>query len=256
MEQEESPRNDAARMLAETADAAAAPPIRVLPADSRPLLLGAMVQLIELQSPQLRLVGQASSYARALYLAEVQQPDVVLLSLCQDPLDALETVSALKRLCRGKVLVIKSRHDQLPISRLLHMGAARVVIAEDSADVIVQAIFQVHQLDGADQKPWSIRVSARSERASGSLNEGSLAGLTNLTSRERALIKAMVANPGAKYPAIGAQLGITEHTVHNYLGSIYQKLNLANRTDLLVYAVKHGLAGGDDEDPLRERLVN
>jgi len=258
MQRDELPWVDTetARILAETAGAAAASPIRVLPADSRPVPLRGLVQLIERQRPQMELVGQAASYAHALYLAESHQPDVVLLSLCQDPLDALEAVSALKRLCRGKVLLLKSKNDLLPMSRLLRMGAAGVAI-EEAGDAIVKAIHQVHQLPGPDQKHWFSRILTAGVRASGPVHRGSADALSRLTSRERELIKVMVANPGAKYFAIGAQLGISEHTVHNHLTNIYQKLNLVTRSDLLVYAVRNGLDAGDGIEPFRgSRPVN
>ena len=260
MEQEEPSSIDPAPLPGDTAGPSAAlnaSPIRVLAADSRPLLLGALAELIERQRPHMELVAQAASYARALYLAERHRPDVVLLSLFEDRLDALETVSALNRLRGGKVLVLKSKHDSLPASRLLRLGAAGVVIAEEPPDAIIKAVRQVHLQQDPGKRQWISRLLPLAAHASGPGNEGRADGMATLTIRERALIKVMVANPGAKYPAICAQLGITEHTVHNYLTSIYQKLSLTNRTDLLVYAVRHGLAGGDDEDDtLGGRLVN
>ncbi|MCY1424472.1 Bacterial regulatory protein, luxR family [compost metagenome] len=57
---------------------------------------------------------------------------------------------------------------------------------------------------------------------------------------------AIVGDPTAKYICIAGRLGISEHTVHNHLSSIYQKLNLTNRIDLLMYAVKHGLTSGEE----------
>ena len=78
-------------------------------------------------------------------------------------------------------------------------------------------------------------------------------GVSRLTGRERELIRAIMDNPGAKYLVIGAQLGISEHTVHNHLSNIYQKLNLINRIDLLMYALKHGLT--NDEKPLDSTWV-
>ncbi|MNJ82485.1 Bacterial regulatory protein, luxR family [compost metagenome] len=47
--------------------------------------------------------------------------------------------------------------------------------------------------------------------------------------------------------SIAGRLGISEHTVHNHLSNIYQKLNLINRIDLLMYALKHGL--NNNEEP-------
>jgi len=213
--------------------------IRVLAVDSRPLVLGALGTLIESQRPHMSLVGPADSYGRALYLAERLQPDVVLLGICADALGPLDAVSLLSRRARSRVLVWKGMHDPVPVARLLRMGASGVVIAEDPTDTIVRAIFEVHVVpthpsaQGATAPAW---------------RRGESNALWRLTERERELIRAMVAQPSAKYLAIGARLGISEHTVHNHLTSIYHKLNVVNRTDMLLYAVRHGLVL-DDPSP-------
>jgi two-component system, NarL family, response regulator LiaR len=221
------------------AAACAGETIRVVLADSRPLVLGALAELIDRQRPRMEAIGSASSYSRALYLAEREQPDVILLSVFQDTLDALGTVASVLRVCSARVLVLKGMHDPVPVARLLRVGAAGVVIAEEPAESIVNAVAQVHELRDGQPLPtahWAVpmgtgRPSLRTPAE----------GVSRLTGRERELIRAIVDNPGAKYLVIGAQLGISEHTVHNHLSSIYHKLNLVNRTDLLFYAVRNGL---------------
>jgi two-component system, NarL family, response regulator LiaR len=220
--------------------------IRVLVADSRPLVLGALAHLIEQERPRMHLVGQAGSYTRALYLAERLQPDVVILSVFSDTLDPLVTVSSLVRMSRARVLLLKGMHDPVPVARLLSMGAAGVVIAEDPTEEIVRAVMQVHQAPRNVRGPAPVNGNGGAKPTRSPLD-----AVSRLTERERELIRVIVAKPSAKYLAIGAQMGISEHTVHNHLTSIYQKLNVVNRTDMLLYAVRHGLV---DEGPPRESL--
>ena len=213
---------------------------RVLLVDSRPILLNGLALLLEQHRPRLQLAGQASSYARALELARQLRPDVILLSIFRDAIGLPEALASLQRYAR--VVVLKGMHEQLPASVALGMGAAGVVIAEQPAEAIVQALLQASgaRLNGAG---W-IHASPGLELAKDSRLETSGPRLERLTARERELIRALLANPGAKYLVIAAQLGISEHTVHNHLSSIYQKLDVVNRNDLLVYAVRNGL--GDD----------
>ena len=220
--------------------------VRVLVADSRPLVLGALAQLIESEAPRMRLVGQAGSYTRALYLAERLQPDVVLLSVFSDTLDPLVTVSSLVRMSRARVLLMKGMHDPVPVARLLGMGAAGVLIAENPTDEIVRAILQVHQVQRTPAAAAHVNGNGGSRPSRSHAD-----AVSRLTERERELIRVIVAKPSAKYLAIGAQMGISEHTVHNHLTSIYQKLNVVNRTDMLLYAVRHGLV---DEPPPRDAM--
>jgi hypothetical protein len=79
-------------------------------------VLGALAELIDRQRPRMEAIGSAGSYARALDLAEREQPDVILLSVFQDTLDALGTVAALLRVCSAKVLVLKGMHDPVPVA--------------------------------------------------------------------------------------------------------------------------------------------
>jgi two-component system, NarL family, response regulator LiaR len=233
------PRTDRGKRASLPPPVAATATIRVLLVDSRPLVLGALAELIDGRRPEMEAIGTASSYARAVYLAERDQPDVILLSVFQDTLDALGTVAAMLRVCNARVLVLKGMHDPVPVARLLRVGAAGFVSAEEPAESIANAVVQVH--DTRDEPVpaaahWAIPV-APAARSLRTLSEG----VSRLTRRERELIRAIVDNPGAKYLVIGGQLGISEHTVHNHLSSIYHKLNLVNRTDLLFYAVWHGL---------------
>ena len=63
---------------------------------------------------------EAISHAGSLRapLAERDQPDLILLSVFQDTLDALGTVAAVLRICTAKVLVLKGMHEPVPVARL------------------------------------------------------------------------------------------------------------------------------------------
>jgi len=62
-----------------------------------------------------------------------------------------------------------------------------------------------------------------------------------LTCKERKIIHTVVDGNGASNKALAERLFITEHTLRNHLTSIYQKLEVSNRLELYVYAVKHQL---------------
>jgi len=219
------------------------PPItRVLLVDSRPILLDALTMLLEQYQPRLQVVGEARSYARALELTRQLRPDVILLSVFRDSIDVHDALAALIR--HGCVVVLKGMHEDLPAAAALELGATAVVIAEQPAEAIVDAVLQASG-PRPNGGPW---IHARPGGGAPGAPQRRTAGdrLARLTARERELIRVLVANPGAKYLVIAAQMGISEHTVHNHLSSIYQKLQVVNRNDLLVYAVRNGLG----EEPL------
>lgn len=226
-------------------------PIQVLLTDSRPVVLKGLDDLINANKPVMEVAGQATDYATAIYLAEQLRPDVVVFSFFPDALDPLEVVAALVRVAKMKVLLLKGMHEAAPVARAIGMGARGIVLAEDPTESIVEAIIKVNAVDGPPDKAWLGGLSRLAPRryAPRPQDNPERLKLARLTMRERELIRTIVANPPAKYIVIGAKLGISEHTVHNHLSSIYHKLDLINRTDLLVYAVKHQIAGDEDSVP-------
>jgi NarL family two-component system response regulator LiaR len=215
--------------------------IRVMLIDSRTDILEGLAKLINAEKPRLKVVGQATSYAKALDVSDRLHPDVVLFSFFADPLDPMAVIFALTRHAQAKVLVMKGLHADIPIASAIGAGARGVIRAEDPIESIPQVIVKVHldtglmnQVRALDLENFAAR---RRFRANGDPDQAKLA---QLTSRERELIRNIVANPSGKYIAIAEKLGISEHTVHNHLSSIYNKLGLINRTDLVIYAMKHG----------------
>jgi DNA-binding NarL/FixJ family response regulator len=66
-------------------------------------------------------------------------------------------------------------------------------------------------------------------------------GVAALTQKEREVIVAVIEHKGAPSKVIAADLHISPHTLRNHLATIYSKLDVRNRMDLLMYANEHEL---------------
>jgi two-component system, NarL family, response regulator LiaR len=217
-------------------------PIHVLLIDSRPVVLLGLSDLINHKKPLMEVVGCASSYARALDLADDLLPDVILFHFFPDALEGIEVLAALARRKQTKVLVLKGLYENISLDKAVEVGARGVVLAEDPTESITRAIVKVHEHDRGSNRAWTGGLSAYATREHINLSgDPEHAKQALLTHRELELIQAITASPSDKYMSIAHRLGISEHTVHNHLSSIYHKLNVVNRIDLLVYALKHGL---------------
>ncbi|WP_371366337.1 response regulator transcription factor [Pseudomonas sp. QL9] len=224
-----------------------AKPIRVMLIDCRPLVLMGLHDLISARKPTMEVSGQATTYTYALDLADQVRPDVVFFSFFPDALDPLEVVAELTRSADMKVLVLKGLYEAVPVAQAIEVGARGIVLAEDPTESIIQAIINVHHRDIGRDRAWAGGLSGYAATARIPLKcNQEQAKQAKLTLRERELIRAIVEEPSAKYMSIAERLGISEHTVHNHLSSIYQKLDLINRMDLLMYALKHGLTSSDE----------
>lgn len=225
-------------------------PIRVMLIDCRPLVLMGLHDVIHAKRPRMEVGGQASTYTRALDLADQLNPEVIFFSFFPDALDPLEVITGLTRRAETKVLVLKGLYEAIPVAQALEAGARGIVLAEDPPESIIRAILQAHRRNIGLDRAWFGGLSGYAANGHIPLKGNrEQAKQAQLTLRERELIRAIVGDPSAKYLSIAGRLGISEHTVHNHLSSIYHKLNLINRIDLLMYALKHGLNNDDDPPP-------
>ena len=217
-------------------------PIRVMLIDCRPLVLMGLHDLIDARKPRMEVSGHATTYANALELADQVRPDVIFFSFFPDALDPLEVIAGLARNAETKVLVLKGLYEAVPVAEAIEAGARGVVLAEAPTESITQAVIKVHHRDNGLDIAWAGALTGYAASGHKPIKcKVESAKQAQLTLREKELIRTIVGDPSAKYMCIAARLGISEHTVHNHLSSIYHKLDLINRTDLLMYALKHGL---------------
>ncbi|MFK0090819.1 LuxR C-terminal-related transcriptional regulator [Pseudomonas sp. NPDC090755] len=222
-------------------------PIRVMVVDCRPLVLRGLRDLIDASKPRMEVSGEATTYTNALDLADQLHPHVILFSFFPDVLNPLEVIAGLARSAEMKVLVLKGLYETVPVVQAIEAGARGIVLAEDPTESIIQAIIKVHDHNSGMDRAWvgglCDYVASTNTPLKCNLERAKQA---RLTLRERELIRAIVGDPSAKYVCIAGRLGISEHTVHNHLSNIYQKLNLINRIDLVMYALKHGLINNEE----------
>jgi DNA-binding NarL/FixJ family response regulator len=128
--------------------------------------------------------------------------------------------------------------------RAVLAGARGVIAKEARAETILSAIEKVNAgeiwVDRAATGRLLVEVSRRNAaRDAPNPEQGKIA---QLTAREREIIGVAAGNAGATARAIAEKLNISEHTLRNHLTSIYEKLGVANRLELYVYAHQQKLA--------------
>ncbi len=219
-------------------------PIRILLVDDHLLMLWALERLIECEKIRMEIVGKATSCAEALKLAVETHPDVILLNI---DLDGENTLNILPQLVsnsqpKARVLLLTGLRDTSIHDNAVLAGAFGVIGREGAPEEILRAIAKVHQgelwLDPAAIGRIFVELSRK--RASETVNP-ERQKISSLTTRERQIISAIMNQAGAINRVIAEMLHITEHTLHNHLTSIYEKLGVANRLELYVYANKHDL---------------
>lgn len=213
-------------------------PISVMIVDDHVVIRSGLRMLIE-HDQQMRVVAMAGNQAEALERAAKETPDVIVLDLLLGDEDAL---AFLPELCEAspnsRVLVLTGVQNPDAHRRAIRRGAMGIVLKEHAADQLLKAIEKVN--NGEVWIERSMMGSMIQELSKPPMVDPELVKIESLTEREREVI-ALVGE-GLKNKQVGERLFISETTVTHHLSSVFSKLDVSDRLELIIYAFRHGLA--------------
>jgi NarL family two-component system response regulator LiaR len=184
--------------------------------------------------PAVELVAEAASGAEAIALAPKAKPRVVLMDLMMPEMDGIEATRRLHELHPDvKVIVLTSFSDDDRLFPALRAGAVAYLLKDVGPKELAEAIAAAAR--GEVRLHPDVTRRLVNELAGGVPKRPE----DELTEREREVL-ACIAR-GRSNKEIGEDLFISEKTVKTHVGSILDKLGLADRTQAALYAVKHGL---------------
>jgi len=217
-------------------------PIRVLLIDDHQSFLWGMVKLIESDSPNMKVMGTASDIAEALAILEREHPDVILLDIDLRGVNSLDSMPLLRNATTAMVLILTGMRNPETHERAIMAGARGVVQKEASAEMILKAIKKVYEGEIWLDRATTARVFSKLLDHSNNQVSPEAAKIATLTSREREIINVMTKQGRSTNKQIAVHLNMSEHTLRNHLSSIYSKLEVENRLELVMYAVKHHIS--------------
>jgi DNA-binding NarL/FixJ family response regulator len=187
------------------------------------------------------VVGQAGDGVEALELAELYKPDVLLMDVQLSRMDGIEV---LRRIKEGwpqiRVILLSSYAIDERVVEGLSAGASGYLLKDSSAEGVVAAIRAVY----AGEQVITPRVTGRMmqiyERGQGQQT----APGEGLTSREVEILMHIAR--GLVPKVIARTMQVTEKTVRNHISSIYRKLDIYDRSQIVIYAIKQGLINVQD----------
>lgn len=213
-------------------------PISVMIVDDHVVIRSGLRMLIE-HDQQMRVVAMAGNQSEALERAASETPDVIVLDLLLGEEDAL---TFLPELCQAspqsRVLVLTGVQNPDAHRRAIRRGAMGIVLKEHAADQLLKAIEKVNK--GEVWIERSMMGSMIQELSKPPMVDPELVKIESLTEREREVI-ALVGE-GLKNKQVGERLFISETTVTHHLSSVFSKLEVSDRLELIIYAFRHGLA--------------
>lgn len=192
--------------------------------------------------PEFKVIGEASCGEEAVALVRDQIPDVVLIDLIMPGMDGVETTRRIKKVSpRTQVVVLTSFHDDAHIFPALKAGAISYILKDMRMEKLADAILRAAQ----GEVTLHPRVAARvlqNLRGEHSQDEPLF---TDLTERELGVLRLIA--DGLSNSQIAEKLVISEYTVKGHVSNILNKLHLADRTQVAVYAWQKGLVQRREE---------
>ncbi|PRB05093.1 response regulator transcription factor [Microbacterium sp. MYb64] len=224
--------------------------VRVLIADDQALIRAGLAMVLGAQ-PDIEVVGEAQDGIEAVALANVHQPDVVLMDVQMPRMDGLEATRELVSSGSGiRVLVLTTFDLDAYAFGAIDAGASGFLLKDSDAEDIIAAIRAV----AAGDAVLAPRVTSELLRRFGALTRAAedparrareddrraaAARLQVLTDREREVFDALV--QGLSNAEIAEKLWLSESTVKTHVGRVLQKLGMRDRVLAVVFAFRNGL---------------
>ncbi len=208
--------------------------IRVLLVDDHAIVREGL-QMLLAEEADIEIVGEASNGKEALTLAADLRPDVVLMDLVMPEMDGIEAMQHLRELSPAShILVLTSFTDDQRVHAAIRAGATGYLLKDVLKPELVRAI-----RDASQGKP-TLHPEAQQRLMQQIVEPLEPSLLEALTERERDVLRLIA--QGKSNKEISATLHLTEGTVKGYVSAILSKLEVADRTQAALYAVKRGLA--------------
>jgi NarL family two-component system response regulator LiaR len=212
--------------------------IHVLVVDDHPIVRRGLCTEINLD-PEMQVVGEAADGLEAVQLARTLQPDVILMDAVMPNENGIDATSdILRENPLAKVLILTSFTEDERMLAAVKAGALGYILKDRNPEEVLQAI-----RDTYNGKPYLNPSITRRLLQGLPLTKGK-APSEILTNRETEVLR-WVAH-GAPNKEIAHAIGVQEATVRAHVSNILGKLNLANRSQLVLYAVKTGLIQQND----------
>ena len=205
--------------------------VRILIADDHSMVREGFRQLLQLED-NFEVVGEAANGDAALDLIYELKPDVLLLDINMPIKNGLEVLEILKNIkTNTKVLMLTIHNEVEYLVKAVEIGCNGYLLKDSSFQTLKDAITLVSKGESYIQPELTPILNAGLMRKN-DINE-------TLTKRELEVLKLVAV--GKINREIAAELDISERTVKNHISNLFKKIDVSDRTQAAVYAIKNDL---------------
>jgi DNA-binding NarL/FixJ family response regulator len=214
-------------------------PIRVLIADDHVFYREGVRSMLN-NSPEITVIGEASTGEEAVGRAAELQPDVILMDLKMPGLNGIDATRRLHQAApKIGVLVITMFDDDDSVFAAMRGGARGYLLKDADKDELIRAIFAVQRGEAIFSPAIAERMVNYFSGPPSAERAASKADFPDLSERERDILELIA--QGHNNIAIANRLSLSIKTVQNYVSSILNKLQVVDRYEAIVRAREKGL---------------
>lgn len=209
-------------------------PINVIIADDHLMVREGIKQLLELDG-DIIVNGEASDGKQCIELLSKIKTDVLLLDINMPNMNGLQVLQYFKEKKENVKVLILTIHDEVEyLLRAVEMGVDGYVLKDSESAILKKAIYSIYNGETFIQQDLTPMLKER-------LNEKKNINVDDneLTKREIEVLKLLA--DGLFNKEIAYTLNISEKTVKNHVSNIFKKINVSDRTQAAVYAIKNNL---------------
>jgi DNA-binding NarL/FixJ family response regulator len=211
--------------------------ITALVADDHALIRSALVAVLN-DTDDIRVVAEAANAADAVELAHKHSPAVVILDVDMPGIDAFHAATHIRQLRPSTAILFLSASDHdRAIEQAIKVGALGYIVKSDDPAGIPGAIRTVAR----GEQYFSPRAAERIQGGIGEVRRRKITGTRGAMLSDREVEVLRYVGKGFAKKQIAEMLGISVKTVDKHVTSVMEKLDIHDRVELALYAVREGL---------------
>ena len=214
---------------------------RIIIVDDNYEHLSGIKELIEIES-DFDVVATATSASVAISLIKKYRPEIVLMDINMPEKDGLTAIAEIEKLDLGvRTIALTGYDDPDLIFRAMKIGAKGYILKTMASAQLIYAIDEVasgkiYLPSALSSRFFEYFQASFKEESQDAANEENL--LNDLTQREEEVLDLLT--QGITYKGVAQKLFISETTVKTHVNNIFQKLQVNDRTQAVLYALNNG----------------
>ena len=208
--------------------------VKIMIADDHSMIREGLKSLLELEG-DIQVVAEAEDGVDCLEKLKICTPDVLLLDINMPRKNGLEVLQTLKSSkSKVKVLVLTVHNEVEYLMKAVDIGVDGYILKDSESAELKKAIFSI--LEGENYIQPSLIPSLNSKMIEKNRDEGKI---ESLTKRELEVLKLLAV--GMYNKEVAEKLNISERTVKNHVSNIFKKIEVTDRTQAAVFAIRNNL---------------